>query len=248
VGTNLLVFGMFMGVECMIFGYSIRTNSWIQTAPMNYPRALFGSTSVGQQAYLAGGVDRRGIVLSSVEVYDSETKGWGSLPNMNRARKMCSGVFMDGKLFVIGGKDSKNEELTCGEEYDFEQGSWRLIENMCEGLTIQWNNGAPPLVAVVKDELYAADYSEENVKKYDRENNRWITLGKLPDVNISSMNGWGVGFKACGDQLIVIAGSRSSDRMLKLNAWVPDERPPVWNLIARRRLGNFVYNSAVMSC
>jgi hypothetical protein len=109
--------------------------------------------------------------LLTTEMYDSERKDWGALPNMNRARKLCSGVFMDGKLYVIGGRGSKNEEWACGEEYDFVQGSWRVIDNMCEGLNVKMA-GAPPLVAVVKNELYAADYSEENVKKYDKQNKK----------------------------------------------------------------------------
>nr|CAB3492092.1 unnamed protein product [Digitaria exilis] len=119
---------------------------------------------------------------------------------MNRARRQCSGVFMDGKLFVIGGKGSNNEELTCGEEYDFELGSWRVIENMTEGLNVRVKTaGAPPLVAVVNNDLYGADYAEKNVKKYDKQNSRWITLGRWPEsIASSSMNGWGICFKACG--------------------------------------------------
>ncbi|CAN6373189.1 unnamed protein product [Urochloa humidicola] len=252
VGTDLLVFVTDQGVEHTLFSlfrYSILTNSWIQTGPMNYPRTLFGSASVGLKAYLAGGSDCYGRVLTSVEMYDSEENEWWTLPSMNMARKLCSGVFMDRKFYVIGGRGSKNEELTCGEEYDFERGSWRVIKDMCEGLNVQ-ASGAPPLVAVVKNELYAADYSEKNVKKYDKLNNTWITLGKWPESIVSmSTNGWGIGFKACGDQLIIIGGPRNSvDCMVELNSWVPDEQPPVWNMIAKHPSGNFVYNATVMSC
>ncbi|KAF8673444.1 hypothetical protein HU200_049009 [Digitaria exilis] len=239
VGTDLLVFVIGMGVEGIpfsLFRYSILTNSWIQTDGMNHPRHLFGSASVGHNAYLAGGSDCYGTVLSSVEMYDSDKREWEILPNMNRARKLCSGVFMDGKLFVIGGRGSIKEELmTCGEEYDFERGSWRVIENMCEGLNRQVKDYAPPMVAVVSNELYGCDYTEKNVKRYDKENNRWITLGKWP-VNVSSMNGWGISFKACGDKLIIIGGRKSYSGELELHSWVPDGRPLFWKLIARRRM------------
>nr|CAB3490413.1 unnamed protein product [Digitaria exilis] len=218
------------------------------TDGMNYPRHLFGSASVGHKAYLAGGSDCYGTVLSSVEIYDSDNRDWEILPDMNRARKLCSGVFMDGKLFVIGGRGSIKEELlTCGEEYDFERGSWRVIENMCEGLNRQVKDYAPPMVAVVSNELYGCDYTEKNVKRYDKENNRWITLGKWP-VNVSSMNGWGIGFKACGDKLIIIGGRKTyHDDMVELHSWVPDGRPLIWKLISRRRMAYFV-NATVMSC
>jgi hypothetical protein len=242
VGTELLVFGM----ARIVFRYSILTNSWARADPMNSPRCLFGSTSVGEKAYIAGGTDSSGSILSSAEMYDSENHTWTTLPSMNRARKMCSGVFMDGKFYVIGGVANNNKVLTCGEEYDLKRGSWKIIENMSEGLN--GVTGAPPLIAVVNNELYAADYCEKDLKKYDKINNKWITLGKLPERSVS-MNGWGLAFRACGNRLIVIGGPRAyTGGSIELNSWVPDERPPVWNLIARRPSGNFVYNCAVMSC
>ncbi|KAG8073640.1 hypothetical protein GUJ93_ZPchr0006g42262 [Zizania palustris] len=242
VGTELLVFAM----AHIVFRYSILTNSWTRTDPMISPRCLFGSTSVGAKAYVAGGTDSSGRILSSAEMYDSETHSWAPLPSMIRARKMCSGVFMDGMFYVIGGVASNNKVLTCGEEYDLKRRSWRVIENMSEGLN--GVTGAPPLIAVVNNELYAADYSDKNVKKYDKRNNKWITLGKLPERSVS-MNGWGLAFRACGDRLIVIGGPRTSiGGTIELNSWTPDEQPPKWDLIARRPSGNFVYNCAVMGC
>ena len=86
--------------------------------------------------------------------------------------------------------------------------------------------------------------------KYDKRNNRWITLGKLPEGSHSGLTP-GIGFKACGDKLIFAVGK---ERVLypfgavKLYSWVPNEQPPVWNLIARHPSGTSVFNLAVMSC
>jgi len=161
VGTELLVFGM----GHIVFRYSILTNSWTRGEVMNSPRCLFGSASIGEKAYVAGGTDSLGRILSSAELYNSETHTWTPLPSMNRARKNCSGVFMDGKFYVIGGVTNNNMILTCGEEYDVQRKSWRVIENMSGGLN--GVSGAPPLISVVKNELYAADYSDKDVKKYE---------------------------------------------------------------------------------
>ncbi|OEL18218.1 F-box/kelch-repeat protein SKIP11 [Dichanthelium oligosanthes] len=230
----------------IVFRYSILTNSWTRGDVMNSLRCLFGSASVGEKAYVAGGTDSLGRVLSSAELYNCETHTWTTLPSMNRARKNCSGVFMDGKFYVISGVTNNNVILTWGEEYDVQSKSWRVIENMSGGLS--GGTGVPPLISVVKNELYAADYSEKDVKKYDKQNNKWITLGKLSERSVS-MNGWGLAFRACGERLIVIGGSRTSvGCMIELNSWIPDDKPPVWNLIARRPSGNFVYNCAVMGC
>ena len=81
VGTDLLVFGR--GDFLLI--YSILTNSWIQTtgATNFFPCCLFGSTSVGQKAYLAGGTTDYydGVLSTAVVMYDSDRgKSLGAPP------------------------------------------------------------------------------------------------------------------------------------------------------------------------
>ncbi|KAK9271707.1 hypothetical protein L1049_002070 [Liquidambar formosana] len=249
VGTELLVFGKEI-FSHVIYRYSILTNSWSPGRKMNIPRCLFGSASLGEIAILAGGCDSEGKVLSSAELYNSETGTWAMLPNMHKPRKMCSAVFMDKKFYVIGG--SNPELLTCGEVFDLENRTWREIPNMFpirNGATgAPSASEAPPLVAVVNNELYAADYAEMVVRKYKKEGNLWVTVGRLPEQAIS-VNGWGLAFRACGDRLIVIGGPRSLGRgFIEINSWVPSEGPSQWDILARKHSGSFVYNCAVMGC
>lgn len=255
VGTELLVFGREY-MSHVIYRYSILTNSWSSGMRMNSPRCLFGSASLGEKAILAGGCDLEGNILSTAEMYNSETQTWTVLPSMNKPRKMCSGVFMDGKFYVIGGiGGAELKVLTCGEEFDLETGRWTEISNMSPVRTGEGRENempasaeAPPLVAVVNDELYAADYADMEVRKYDKETKLWITVGRLPE-RANSMNGWGLAFRACGDKLIVIGGPKvAGEGFIELNAWVPSEGPPNWNLLARKQSANFVYNCAVMGC
>ncbi|XP_004297315.1 PREDICTED: F-box/kelch-repeat protein SKIP11-like [Fragaria vesca subsp. vesca] len=255
VGTELLVFGKEVTAH-VIFRYSILTNSWSSGMRMNAPRCLFGSASLKEIAILAGGCDSQGKILSSAELYNSETQTWELLPDMNKPRKMCSGVFMDEKFYVIGGiGGSDSKVLTCGEEYDLRTKKWTEIPNMSPGRSgaaseteMPATAGAPPLVAVVNNDLYAADYADMEVRKYDKERRLWITVGRLPE-RAGSMNGWGLAFRACGDRLIVIGGPRNvGEGFIEINAWVPSEGPPQWNLLARKQSGNFVYNCAVMGC
>lgn len=255
VGTDLLVFGK--GIEShVIYRYSILTNTWTSGMKMNTPRCLFGSSSLGEIAILAGGCDPRGNVLNSAELYNSETGMWVAIPNMNKARKMCSGLFMDGKFYVIGGIGAGSSKmLTCGEAYDLKTRTWHEIPDMLPaqngGAVVTETPaaaGAPPLVAVVNNELYAADYAQKEVRKYDKKNNVWITLGRLPEQAVS-MNGWGLAFRACGDRLIVIGGPRAlGGGMIELHSWAPGDGPPKWDLLASKPSGSFVYNCAVMGC
>ncbi|KAE8661419.1 F-box/kelch-repeat protein SKIP11 [Hibiscus syriacus] len=254
VGTELLVFGKEV-TSLVIYRYSILTNSWTSGISMNAPRCLFGSASLGEIAILAGGCDSQGNILSSAEMYNSETQKWETLPSMNKPRKMCSGVFMDRKFYVIGGVGKDTRVLTSGEEYDLQTKKWTEIPNMSPGRSgaageaeMPAAAGAPPLVAVVNDDLYSADYADMEVKKYDKERNSWLTIGRLPERAVS-MNGWGLAFRACGDRLIVIGGpGTSGEGFIEVNAWVPSQGSPQWNLLARKQSGGFVYNCAVMGC
>uniref|UniRef100_A0A1D1YNP0 F-box/kelch-repeat protein SKIP11 n=1 Tax=Anthurium amnicola TaxID=1678845 RepID=A0A1D1YNP0_9ARAE len=244
VGTELLVFGKEVNSH-IVLRYSILTNTWSHGVDMNNPRCLFASASLGGIAIIAGGCNAQGEIFKSAELYDSDTRRWIALPSMHTPRKMCSGVFMDRKFYVFGGM-SPDGMLTCGEEYDLETKKWRVIPNMfpSQGRA----TGAPPLVAVVNNELFAADYAEKEVRKYDKLNNRWITLGSLPERSVS-VNGWGLAFRACGERLIVIGGQRTvNGGTIEINSWIPGEGLPEWELIARKSSGGFVYNCAVMGC
>ncbi|PSS07894.1 F-box/kelch-repeat protein [Actinidia chinensis var. chinensis] len=255
VGTELLVFGKEI-MSHVVYRYSILTNSWSFGTAMNNPRCLFASASLGEIAIVAGGCDPKANILNSAELYNSDTGTWVTLPRMNKHRKMCSGVFMDGKFYVIGGIGVGNpNELTCGEMYDLETRMWYEIPNM---FPVHNRNAgatdtpatakAPPLLAVVKNELYAAYYTEQEVRKYDKERNLWVTVGGLPERAVS-MNGWGLAFRACGDRLIVLGGPRALDGgIIEVNAWEPAQGPSHWSLLASKHSGSFVYNCAVMGC
>ncbi|KAL3528356.1 hypothetical protein ACH5RR_007678 [Cinchona calisaya] len=268
VGTELLVFGKDIESQ-VIYKYNILTNSWTSGMKTNTPRCLFGSASLGEIAIVAGGCDSRGNILSSAELYNSEIGTWCILPNMHKPRKLCSGVFMDGKFYVIGGIGIGNPSanggerrlgignskvLTSGEVYDMKTRTWVEIPDMFPirngeaGDASVAMGKAPPLIAVVKNELYAAYYDENEVLKYEKKSNVWITIGKLPEQT-TSMNGWGMAFRACGNQLIVISGPKAlNGGFININAWKPDEGSLQWTFLGRKHSGNFVYNCAVMGC
>ncbi|KAJ0253397.1 hypothetical protein HA466_0110920 [Hirschfeldia incana] len=245
VGTDLLVLGKDDGSSHVVYRYSLLTNSWSPGEKMNSPRCLFGSASLGEIAIFAGGCDSLGKVSDVAEMYNSELQTWTLLPKMNKPRKMCSGVFMDGKFYVIGG-------VGGGEEYDLATKKWTEIPEMSPPRSREMpaSAEAPPLVAVVKNELYAADHAGMVVRKYDKGSKKWFTIGRLPE-RAGSVNGWGLAFRACGERLIVIGGPKSSGGgFIELNSWIPtsDRSPPEWTLLDRKHSSNFVYNCAVMGC
>ncbi|XP_010425058.1 PREDICTED: F-box/kelch-repeat protein SKIP11-like [Camelina sativa] len=256
VGTDLLVLGKDDFSSHVIYRYSLLTNSWSSGMKMNSPRCLFGSASLGEIAIFAGGCDSQGKILDFAELYNSELQTWVTLPRMYKPRKMCSGVFMDGKFYVIGGIGGADSKvLTCGEEYDLETKKWTQVPDLspprsrADQADMSPAAEAPPLVAVVNDQLYAADHADMEVRKYDKETKKWFTIGRLPE-RAGSVNGWGLAFRACGERLIVIGGPKySGGGFIELNSWIPSEGgPPHWTLLDRKHSPNFVYNCAVMGC
>ncbi|XP_038693207.1 F-box/kelch-repeat protein At5g60570-like isoform X2 [Tripterygium wilfordii] len=250
VGSELLVFGREM-FEFAIWKYGLICRGWVKCEGMNHPRCLFGSGTCGSIAILAGGTDKNGKVLKSAELYDSSLGKWEILPNMHTQRKLCSGFFMDGKFYVIGGMSSPTVPLTCGEEYDLETRKWRKIEAMSPNVSGAAH--APPLVAVVDNQLYAVESLTNMVKKYDKVKNTWDELGRLP-VRADSSDGWGLAFKACGGELLVVGGQRVPEGVaIVLNSWSPKSGVNNGNLDwkvlgVKENVGVFVYNCAVMGC
>ncbi|PPR85739.1 hypothetical protein GOBAR_AA34952 [Gossypium barbadense] len=212
VGSELLVFGRELS-GFAIWMYSLVTHDWSKCPLMNLPRCLFGSSSLGELAIVAGGSDKNGNVLQSAELYNSEV-------------------------------DKVMEED-------------RRIENMYPGRdagTFHPAMRSPPLVAVVNNQLYSADQATNEVKKYDKVNNSWSVVKRLP-VRADSSYGWGLAFKACGNSLLVIgAGGNGGhdDGVIVLHSWDPEEGNrdgQEWNVLAvKARAGAFVYNCAVMGC
>lgn len=255
VGTELLVFGKGITTH-LIYKYSLLTNSWSAGTEMNTPRCLFGSASLGEIAIVAGGCDFWGNIFSSAELYNSETGTWVTLPSMNKARKKCSAVFMDKKFYVIGGLGVGNSNpLTCGEVFDLESWTWTEIPDMLPLRDVEPGaseasamSEAPPLLTVVNNELYAADYARKEVRKYNKSSNTWATVGSLPERAVS-MHGWGLAFRGCGDQLIVVGGPRNLEGgYIEVNSWAPSESPQRWTVLGRKQSGGFVYNCAIMGC
>ncbi|KAK3012408.1 hypothetical protein RJ639_012057 [Escallonia herrerae] len=250
VGCELLVFGREL-FEFAIWKYSVVSRDWVKCEGMNQPRCLFGSGSLGSVAIVAGGSDKNGNVLKSAELYDSSSSRWEMLPNMHSPRRLCSGFFMDGKFYVIGGMTSHTDSLSCGEEFDFKTMKWKKIDGMYPNVNKAAQ--APPLVAVVDNQLYAVEHETNMVKKYDKVKNTWSVLGRLP-VRADSSNGWGLAFKACGEQLLVVGGQRGPEGdAIVLNSWSPKlgvkNGTLDWKVLGvKEHVGVFVYNCAVMGC
>ncbi|PWA67484.1 galactose oxidase/kelch repeat superfamily protein [Artemisia annua] len=255
-GTHLLVSGR--EIEgLMIWRYELALNKWFKGPSMIYPRCLFASATCGNSAYVAGGIAVVGAgtggtqsVHNTVEKYDPETRSWTPLPRMKKPRKLCSGCYMDDRFYVIGGRN-EDGELTCGEFFDSEKNQWNLIPEMLKDNPVL-SCHSPPLIAVVKNELYSIEASSNQLKVYLKKSNSWKQLGSVP-VRADYNRGWGVAFKSFGNKLLVIGASTVSPSRSSMAIYTCSPEPeseflPEWELLdnGKIQLSHFIMNCSVM--
>ncbi|KAF9603829.1 hypothetical protein IFM89_038012 [Coptis chinensis] len=253
VGTHLLVSGKEIeGV--VIWRYELAVNRWCKGPSMIRPRCLFASANCGDFACVAGGIAMGTImeVLDSAEMYNPKNKSWNPLPKMRKGRKLCSGFYMDNKFYVIGGQDEDGNNLTCGECFDVSNKyTWELIPDILKDAPTSTSR-SPPLLAVVKNELYSLEASSNQLKVYLKKSNSWKELGKVP-VRADHSRGWGIAFKSFGDELLVIGGAWNSyaGHGMMICTCSPDphnDKELRWRFLGpgRNRISHFILNCSVM--
>ncbi|XP_010502675.1 PREDICTED: F-box/kelch-repeat protein At3g27150 [Camelina sativa] len=254
-GTHLIVTGQELS-SIALWRYELETSRWFKGPGMITPRILFASATCGTVVFVAGGwkIDGNGTmeVVNSVEKYDSETKTWTLLHGMHKRRKFCSGCYLRGKFYVLGGRDENGQNLTCGESYDEKTNTWELIPDILKDMSFS-SVQSPPLIAVVRDDLYSLETSTNELRVYDAKANAWKKLGDVP-VRANSNGGWGVAFKSLGDKLLVIGASAGPSRAETMSVYTccPSADPENklhWEESKRCcgvRLNHFIRNCCVM--
>ena len=82
VDGKIYVIGGYCNQDCMATGeaYDIELNTWTAIAPMSNVRNKAGCAAMNRKIFICGGWEGSGMVLTSVEFYDTETDSWASLP------------------------------------------------------------------------------------------------------------------------------------------------------------------------
>ena len=111
---------------------NLLTGTITTVAPMPTARAGLGlveqiaalPSGAVDNLYAIGGVDAKGDVLNTVEVYDFATKTWSEAAPLPTARAFLAVVAgTDGNVYAIGGTDGKDVRSTV-EVYNPVKGTW----------------------------------------------------------------------------------------------------------------------------
>ncbi|KAF2306745.1 hypothetical protein GH714_021077 [Hevea brasiliensis] len=144
VGTELLVFGRELS-GFAIWMYSLLSHEWSRCPPMSLPRCLFGSSSLGEIAIIAGGSDKNGRILRSAELYNSEleclscgeeynleTRIWRRIENMYPVSSVGHPAMRSPPLVAVVNNQLYSADQATNEvkKYDKTNNSWSVVKQL----------------------------------------------------------------------------------------------------------------------
>jgi hypothetical protein len=99
-----------------------------QATPLASARARHTATALADgSVVVAGGIDRTGKAIASVERFDPASKAWRTLPSMNTPRHSHTAILLgDGRLMVAGGANQDGEPIASVEIWDPASNAWSV--------------------------------------------------------------------------------------------------------------------------
>jgi len=102
--------------------------------PMPTARTFCQAFDVGNETYIVGGCDIKGIALGAFESIDISKKKpkWNRLAEMPTRRAGANGGLVEDKLVLIGGIDETRRPHEVVDAYDVKTKSWSTLEPISE--------------------------------------------------------------------------------------------------------------------
>ncbi|MBY6108672.1 PQQ-dependent sugar dehydrogenase [Ferrimonas balearica] len=200
--------GPFNGAVTESYRYDPGSNSWQALAPM--PVALGGirAETIGDEIYIAGGMNGSGASVGSLLVYDPGSNSWRTGPSMSQVRDNPGTAVLNGELYVLGGRHrladgtSLDGQLNTMEIYNPSSNQWRRGPDLLTGrrtFAVGTINGR---LQIIGGE-YASGVTNNvfpQYEEFDPGSNQWQYLG---DALFPTH---GAAFGTFGDQLILSTG------------------------------------------
>jgi hypothetical protein len=171
--------------------YSLSTNSWTTSGPMENGRAYHTATLLDDGSVLVtggGSIGREGFnPINTSEVFNQFTSIWTDMRYMNSARVGHSATKLpNGKVLVVGGYEKYgsnlyNPPLSSAEIYDPQANSWTKVSNMNNARafhTATLIEGKVLIAGGIGDNQANRIYLN-SVEIYDPETNKWTSKSAM---------------------------------------------------------------------
>jgi serine/threonine protein kinase/N-acetylneuraminic acid mutarotase len=110
--------------------WRVVNSRWVELPPLLQPRAAAAAAVVGDRIIVAGGVDAKGQLLDTTEVFDGTS--WKLGAPIPTPRQMLSAASDDKVVYAIGGTDG-TADLEAAETYDPVANTWSTLPDLPEG-------------------------------------------------------------------------------------------------------------------
>ena len=163
-------------------GLRINNDHWDDLPPLPLPRTFPGGTILGDDLYVAGGIDGDRMYSARVDRFSIDEQVWTELPSLSKPRSRLVLVTVGQRLYAIGGLEGKNDKeyrnSSLVEEYDPVLNTWRERNGLPtprHGLSAIAINGR--ILAVGG---YADSGAVNVVEEYDPVSDRWEQKPSMP--------------------------------------------------------------------
>jgi hypothetical protein len=189
-----------------------------------------------EMAYVIGGEDWEGNIMSSMERYDAASGVWSAMAAMGTRRTYASACSMVGMIYVTGGDTGDGYvTLSSVEMYLPSSDTWSTVAPMPEA---RYGHAAVAIGSVMYV-LGGADFEASTSKlsfKYDSAQDTWSEVTSMPEA-LNSLSACAV-----GTDIYVFSGG--VDRYMYKYDTIAD----TWTMLESRSLSCSHYSASVIDC
>ncbi len=192
-------------------------------APLGAPRQEMGVAAVGGKIYVAGGFDKEGQGLRTVEAYDPGANRWHPVLALPVPLHHVAAAEVGGVLYLMGGFEGSSFEFATNRVWAYHptSGQWRQRAPM------PTQRGALA-VAVYDKKIYAVGgfrdgHSISDFAVYDVAQNRWSSLPPMPTRRDHLA-------AVAAPDIIAISGRKDGINLSEVERYNPDQK--LWSTVA----------------
>jgi N-acetylneuraminic acid mutarotase len=159
----------------------VEKSLWSSGTPMPTPRTEVTATSIEDNIYVVGGLDKSGKVLDTVEVYNIKNNSWKTVSQLPQPLHHTAASSFNGKIYVIGGSSSPIDDwIPTNKLFIYDP----IEDNWIEGKPMPTARGSVNANFVNGILYVVGGYGSSQIvdvnEAYDPSSNEWVSKSPMP--------------------------------------------------------------------